>query len=76
MLNIGLRPSSPKFLPPFGIAVIAKDLQPRTEASEFHFPIDKAGRRHYDQMWTPYPLVGREVGQHGYRLQSLPESPV
>ena len=56
-------PSSPKFLSTFGAAVVADDFEPGKKFLEFHLPVKDNTCRNDNQMWTPYPPIGGEVGQ-------------
>jgi len=38
-------------------AEVGQNLQSGTPTLELHLPVYNNGRRHYDQMWTPYTTV-------------------
>ncbi len=55
-------PALTQLFPPFGRAVVSKDLESREELLELHFPVHENTSRHNNQVRTPDAPIACEMG--------------
>ncbi len=72
--GMGVRPALPLRSALLWGSIIRHGFEPRQEAFEFHFPIQKDARWNDDQMGSPNALGASEVAKESNRLYRFPEA--